>query len=75
MGLRTLLIILGAWIIFLAVRNYLSRKNFSGRKNTTRPMVKTVKCDYCGTHFPVAEAIKNERGTFCCQEHADKNIP
>jgi uncharacterized protein len=28
-----------------------------------------VACDHCGTHLPETEAVKGDRGVYCCQEH------
>ena len=42
------------------------------QKQTPKPRLKTTKtlrCDYCGVHFPENEAVFHQQKTFCSMEH------
>lgn len=34
-----------------------------------------LACPQCGTHFPAAEAITGQKGSYCCAEHLRRAEP
>jgi len=67
---RLILILLVLWLLFSLAR-YIQRL---GRTRDGKPAssVKTgrmVQCDHCGTHLPAENAIIDESGSYCCEEH------
>lgn len=38
----------------------------------TRPQVEMIRCDQCGVHVPVNEAVPGAHGTYCSNAHRQK---
>ena len=41
----------------------------SPRDDSRADLVLMVSCSHCGTHFPVSEALKLGKKSFCSEEH------
>lgn len=61
-----LVVVVAAWI--------LTRSRRTGRSAAetgaagTAPLA-MVQCNHCGVHLPRAEAVVDDHGTFCSEEH------
>lgn len=78
-----LVIIIGLVVGFFIVKHLINGRPAS--KTTTSEKGKngtpqhldykdTVKCDYCGTHIPLAEAYTQEQQHYCNEEHCNKKL-
>ena len=76
---KIILLALAVWLLVVIARQYLRNINRSqqndsqdnapaGSNNHGQSM---VKCLYCGTHVPVAEAIVAGNAHYCSQAHCD----
>lgn len=68
MGIRLLLLLLLAWLIW-----WVFKPLFQRRPRTTQDESKTiedmVRCEYCRINLPKPEAIEEDGRFFCNEEH------
>lgn len=76
-----LVIIIGLIIAFLIVKHLIASRSSSKTTNNTQDAndnpksldyKDTVKCEYCGTHIPLANAYKQGNEHYCNEEHYKK---
>lgn len=78
MGLRTLLLGLALWGLYLIVRHLLREKRRSKARPGTPKAVDSVQCAHCGLHLPREEALQRGEHFYCSQAHleaADSDTP
>ena len=78
MGLRTILLGLALWGIFLIVRHLIRERRRLQAKPGKPKAVDSVQCAYCGLHLPREEALQRGEHYYCCQAHleaADSDSP
>lgn len=63
-----ILIVLVAWHMF---KNYQAKVRANKPKPKLAVRERIVKCEYCSTHIPEEQAIKDGDHHFCGQEHKD----
>jgi uncharacterized protein len=61
-------------VALLIVRKVIQAGRSSSEKRPPekKPLTDMVKCDYCGVHLPVNEAIKDGEHFYCSAEHKEK---
>ena len=78
MGLRTLLLGLALWGLYLIVRHlWRERQRLKASKSPPKA-VDSVQCAHCGLHLPRAEALQQGEHFYCSQAHleaADSDTP
>lgn len=65
--MRILVLIAIGLLLYIIIGNLL-RKN---KKSPTVATEKMVKCEHCGIHVSVKEAVHSGNHTFCSQTHLD----
>jgi uncharacterized protein len=60
-------------VALLIVRKVLQANRSSSDKSPPqkKPLTDMVRCDYCGVHLPVNEAIKAGEHFYCSAEHKE----
>lgn len=71
--LRTLFILGALVVIALIVRKMITPKPRVEEKPTPKPLKDMVRCETCGLHLPVDEALKKDGLYFCSKEHRDQH--
>jgi uncharacterized protein len=67
MGLiRLILAAVAVFLVYVIVRK-ISLQYRAGRKSL-KPS-KMVQCNHCGIYLPREEALINDNGIYCCNEH------
>jgi uncharacterized protein len=69
MGLRTLLIVLALWGIYLIGRHFWRQNRQKVSKSQQVKSVDSVQCAYCGLHLPKTEAISKDDIYYCSKAH------
>jgi uncharacterized protein len=69
MGLRTILIALALWGIFLIGRHFWRQNRQKVNKSHQIKSVDSVQCAYCGLHLPKTEAISKDDNYYCSKAH------
>jgi uncharacterized protein len=78
MGLRTLLLGLALWGLYLIVRHLLRERRRLKAKPDAPKAVDSVQCAHCGLHLPREEALQHDEHYYCCRAHleaADSDTP
>jgi uncharacterized protein len=75
MGLRTLLLGLALWGLYLIVRHLVRERRKLQAKPSTSKAVDSVQCAHCGLHLPREEALQRGKHFYCCQAHLDAAGP
>ena len=70
--LRTLFIIAALAAIVLIAKKMLTPPPRVEKKPSPRPLKDMVRCETCGLHLPVDEAIRESDHYFCSVEHRDR---
>ena len=70
MGLRTILLIAGIWILYLVVKNHIAKKQARMAQKPPKDTQNMVRCKQCGIHLPISQAIEINNDYFCCEEHS-----
>lgn len=63
-----ILIVLVAWHM---IKNYQAKVKANKPKPKLSVRERVVKCEYCSTHIPEEQAIKDAELYFCGQEHKE----
>ena len=73
--LRIIFILAAIAVIALIVRKLLASAEAGAKPEKTKPKPLTdmVRCETCGVHLPVNEAIKQGEHHFCSIEHKDQH--
>ncbi len=71
MGLRLILIIIAIWVVYSLIKRgmRLNADQQNRQKNDTNEAEDMVRCEHCGTHLPLSEALQKDGRHYCCQEH------
>ena len=75
-----LVIIIGLVLAFFIIKHLINRGSGSKtakdqNKNGDPQHLEykdTVKCEYCGTHIPLADAYLQDKKHYCSEEHYNK---
>lgn len=59
-------------VIWLGLRIYLAVQAKKAKPPTVKQVQDMVRCEVCGTHTPVDEAIKVGNKYFCSPDHLPK---
>jgi uncharacterized protein len=70
MGLRTILLIAGIWILYLVVKNHIAKKQARITRKPPKDTQNMVRCKQCGVHLPISQAIVINDNYYCCEEHS-----
>ena len=72
--LRIIFVLAALAVIALIVRKLLASAEQQSKpeKKKPKPLTDMVRCETCGVHLPVNEAIKKGEHHFCSIEHKDK---
>jgi len=72
--LRIIFVLAALAVIALIVRKLLASSEQQSRteKKAPKPLTDMVRCETCGVHLPVNEAIKQGAHHFCSLEHKDQ---
>lgn len=65
--LRIIIVLVGLWLVLSLIKRFLSSRQKS--QSNTPSIANMVACDYCGTHVPEPEAIRDGDKHFCSKEH------
>lgn len=61
-----LVVVLVGWLLLRGRQRNRATGRPAASGGSTQPM---VQCGHCGVHLPRAEALVDERGTFCTEAH------
>ncbi len=71
MGLRTLLLGLALWGLYLIIRHLAQQRKQQNIKRASPKAVDSVQCAHCGLHLPRQEALRRGNTYYCSQAHLD----
>jgi len=66
---RLILVGLLIWAIYQVIR-VVGKSGGNGKIENDQPE-KMLQCDYCGTHVPAHQAVRNKNKNYCCARHRD----
>jgi uncharacterized protein len=69
--LRLAIILFGIWLVVRIVKRYLAEHRHPPIPSAPQPPADMLRCDYCGTFVPRAEAIRTDDKNYCSGEHAE----
>lgn len=73
MGILRIILVTGlVWLIFSFYRYLQMKFNSTGSIQQTGSIGKMVKCESCGIHIPVDEAVISNGLYYCCNQHQAK---
>lgn len=75
MGLRTLLLGLALWGLYLIIRHLARQRKQQNIKRANPKAVDSVQCAHCGLHLPRQEALRQGNTYYCSQAHLDAVDP
>ena len=67
--LRTLIIIAALLLVYLVIKNRLTRRSPTRKSPDSTATDEMVKCQQCKTYIPRKEAIISGTEIFCCKQH------
>ena len=66
--IRLIIIALSVWLLLKLVKRLFLGESQSQQQKGTK-IASMIKCAWCGVHVPENEAIRGNRGYYCCEEH------
>ncbi len=70
--LRLILLLIGAWLIYRIVRDFLRRAQGTQTPAGRRAPAEMTACTLCGTFVPRDQAIERDGKYYCSAEHAKR---
>ena len=79
---RLIIILLVIWLIYRlyqGVKRQLEQRQEHNQKPTkpgnagNAKAESIVRCQHCGLHVPVSEALQSNNKYYCCQEHLEED--
>ena len=72
--IRVAIIVIIALVIYRLLKRWLAKLPRDSKK-TPEKIGRMVRCHYCDLHIPETEAIHDQQGWYCSEEHRKLDRP